>query len=67
LSHFPELEHELELLRSRRNADLMEDQADALWAQVLTASDSLVSHALPLVARNPLDGEGTSSGGSLCH
>jgi hypothetical protein len=30
LSHFPELKTELELLWSKRNADLIEDQADAL-------------------------------------
>jgi hypothetical protein len=31
LSHFSELETKLELLRSGRNTDLMEDQVDALW------------------------------------
>jgi hypothetical protein len=30
LSHFPELDTELELLRSGRNTGLMEDQVDAL-------------------------------------
>jgi hypothetical protein len=30
LSHFPELKSEMELLLSGRNADLIEDQADAL-------------------------------------
>jgi hypothetical protein len=30
LSHFPELKSELELLESRRNADLTDDQFDAL-------------------------------------
>jgi hypothetical protein len=30
LPHFPELKTELELLWSERNADLIEDQADAL-------------------------------------
>jgi hypothetical protein len=29
--HFPEWEPELELLGSGRNADLAEDQVDALW------------------------------------
>jgi hypothetical protein len=33
LSHFPELGTEHELLGSRRNADLMKDQVDALWTQ----------------------------------
>jgi hypothetical protein len=31
LSHLPELEAELELLRSSYNTALMEDQVDALW------------------------------------
>jgi hypothetical protein len=31
LSHFPELETELELLKSRCNADLTVDHVDALW------------------------------------
>jgi hypothetical protein len=31
LSHFPELNFELELLRSGRNVDLIEDQTDSLW------------------------------------
>jgi hypothetical protein len=32
--HFPEWESELELLGSGRNADLMEDQVDALWTRM---------------------------------
>jgi hypothetical protein len=31
LSHFPEVKSELELHGSWHNADIMEDQADALW------------------------------------
>jgi hypothetical protein len=31
LLHFPKLETELEMLGSVGNADLMEDQVDALW------------------------------------
>jgi hypothetical protein len=31
LLHIPELGTELGLLGSRRNADLMEDQVDAIW------------------------------------
>jgi hypothetical protein len=31
MSHFPELKTELEVLRSERNADLTEDDSDALW------------------------------------
>jgi hypothetical protein len=43
LSHFPELKSKLELLESERNADLSDDQADALWPLVSTTSDSLAS------------------------
>jgi hypothetical protein len=31
LSHFQEVETELELLESRRNSGLTDDQVDALW------------------------------------
>jgi hypothetical protein len=58
LSHIPELEPELELLRSERNEYLMEDQVDALETRVHVASDSLASCVLPSVARNPPDGIG---------
>jgi hypothetical protein len=39
LSYVSKLETELELLRFRRNADLMEDQVDALWTRVCPDSD----------------------------
>jgi hypothetical protein len=58
LSHFPELETNLELLGTERNTDLMEDQMDALWTQVRSASDSLASHVLPSVTHSPPDGAG---------
>jgi hypothetical protein len=58
LSQFLELDVELELLGSRRNADLMVDQVDAFWTWVHTALDSLASRVLPLVARSPPDGAG---------
>jgi hypothetical protein len=58
VSHFPELKTELEVLRSRRNTDLTEDEADALWIRVRWASDSLVSHVPSSVARNPPDDVG---------
>jgi hypothetical protein len=58
LLHFSELETELELLGSGRNAVLMEDQVDSLWIQACLASDLLALHVLPVVARNPLDGVG---------
>jgi hypothetical protein len=58
LSHFPELEAKLELLRSGRNTNLAEDQVDALWTRMRLALDSPVSHVLPSVAPSPSDGVG---------
>jgi hypothetical protein len=58
LSHFPELEIELGLLRSTHDVGLTEDQVDAIWIHVRPASDSLASHVLPSVARGPPDGAG---------
>jgi hypothetical protein len=46
------------VLGSGCNADLTEDEADALWTQVRMASDSLTSYVPSSVARGPLDGEG---------
>jgi hypothetical protein len=43
LSHFPKLGTELEQHGSRRNADLMKDQVDALWTHVRQALDLLTS------------------------
>jgi hypothetical protein len=54
VSHFPQLE----VLGSSRNADLTEDEADALWTWVRAAADSLASYVPSLIVRNPLDGEG---------
>jgi hypothetical protein len=51
MSHFLELEAELEVLGSGRSTDLTEDETDALWTLVHAASDSLVLH----VAHNPPD------------
>jgi hypothetical protein len=51
LSHFLEL-------KSERKVDLIEDQVHTLWTQVRAASDSLVSHCPPSVARSPPDGAG---------
>jgi hypothetical protein len=53
LSQFLELKSDLELLRSECNADMIEDQADALWAWVCPASDSLVLHISPLITCSP--------------
>jgi hypothetical protein len=58
LSHFPELEAELEILRFGRNTALMEDQVDALWILACPATDLLASHILPSVARGTVDGAG---------
>jgi hypothetical protein len=54
LLHFPKLEH----LGSACNADLMEDQVDALWTRVRAALYSLTVHILPSIARSPPDGSG---------
>jgi hypothetical protein len=53
LSHFLELKSELELLRFGRNADLSDDQMDALWPLVSVASDSLASLVPSSLARDP--------------
>jgi hypothetical protein len=58
LSHFLELETELELLGSRCNADLNEDQVDALWTQARHASESLTSSIPPSVVRGSPYGVG---------
>jgi hypothetical protein len=58
LSHFLKLEAELELLGSRCNMALTEDQVDALWILARLALNLLESHVLPSVARNPPDGAG---------
>jgi hypothetical protein len=52
LSYFPELDAELELLRSGCNADVTEDQVDALLTRVHVASDSLALHVLPLFSHS---------------
>jgi hypothetical protein len=58
LSHFPELKSKLELLGSRSNADLTDDQVDALWSMVSVALDSLVSLVPSLIAHDPPDDAG---------
>jgi hypothetical protein len=58
LSHFPELERELELLGSEYNADLTEGQLEAFWALPHWASESLSSRVPPSVAHSPTDGAG---------
>jgi hypothetical protein len=55
LSHFPKLKIELGLLRSGRNAKLIEDEADALWAWVNAASDSLALNIPSTIAHGSPD------------
>jgi hypothetical protein len=55
MSHFPELEPKLELLGYGRDADLSDDQVDAIWPLVSIASDLLVSLIPSLLARGPPD------------
>jgi hypothetical protein len=55
LSHFPKLEPELEFLKSGRDADLSDDQANALWPLVSVASNSLSSLIPSSLAHDPLD------------
>jgi hypothetical protein len=52
LSQFPKLEPELELLGSGHNADLTENQLDALWTWTRRTSESLSSSVLPSNAHN---------------
>jgi hypothetical protein len=42
LSHFPKLESELEMLGSRQDTNLSDNEVGALWPLVSMASDSLV-------------------------
>jgi hypothetical protein len=58
MSHFPELKIDLDVLGSGCNADLTEDEVDALWTRVCAASDLLVSYVPSSVARNPPDDTG---------
>jgi hypothetical protein len=53
LSYFPKLELELELLGSRRDAYLSNDQVDALWPFVSVASDLLASLLPSSLPREP--------------
>jgi hypothetical protein len=55
VSHFGELDADLEVLESECNAGLMEGEVDTLWSQVHVAVKSLASHIPSLVACNPLD------------
>jgi hypothetical protein len=55
LSHFPELEPELLLLGSKREADLSDDWVDALWPLVSASSNSPASLVPSSLAHDPSD------------
>jgi hypothetical protein len=52
------MKSELELLGSGCNTDMTEDELDALWTWVCTASDLLAPIVPSLVACGPPDGAG---------
>jgi hypothetical protein len=58
VSHFPELDADLEVLGSGHSAGLKEDEVDTLWSRLCTAVDSLSLHVPSSVACNPPDGAG---------
>jgi hypothetical protein len=58
VSHFPELDTDLEVLGSRHDAGLIEDDVNALCSWVCATADSLASHIPSSVAHNPLDSTG---------
>jgi hypothetical protein len=58
VSHFLELDVDLEVLGSGRSVELTEDEAEALWSRVRAASDSLASYIPSSVAHNSPDGTG---------
>jgi hypothetical protein len=58
MSHFPELEIELDLFGSRHKTDPTEDQVDALWTQTRQALESLAALIPPSVAHGSPDDMG---------
>jgi hypothetical protein len=56
LSHFPELEDELDLLGSGYNVDLSNNEMETLWARTRRASESLSSCVPPSTAHSPPNG-----------
>jgi hypothetical protein len=58
VSHFPELDIDLEVLGSGCSAGLTEDEVDALWSWVHVAADSLALCVPSSVACNPPNGVG---------
>jgi hypothetical protein len=67
LSHFPELEAELELLGSRHNMVLMDSQVDALYILVHLTSDLLRRMSFLQLPVALLMAWGCSNGCSLGH
>jgi hypothetical protein len=55
VSHFLELDTDLEVLGSRHDTGLIEDEVNALWSWVRATTDSQASHVPSSVAHNPLD------------
>jgi hypothetical protein len=55
VSHFTELDADLEVLGSGCNAGLIEDEVNDLWSRVCAAADLLALHVPSLVACNPPD------------
>jgi hypothetical protein len=66
LSHISELNPKSELLGSGCNANLTEDQMDALWTRARVALDSLVSHVPSSVAAALLTARESSGSGIFC-
>jgi hypothetical protein len=58
VSHFLELDADLEVLGSDHFTGLTEDEVDALWSRVRAASDLLASHVPSSVACHPPDSAG---------
>jgi hypothetical protein len=58
VSHFLDPKTELEVLRSGRNVNLTEDEADAIWTRVRVASDSLALYVPSSATHNPPDSVG---------
>jgi hypothetical protein len=58
VSHFLELDADLEVLGSGHSMGLTEDEVDILWSRVRTAAHSIASHVPSSVAYNPPDGVG---------
>jgi hypothetical protein len=58
MSHFPELDADLEVLESGRNGGLKGGMVGSLWSLVCMATDSLASHFPSSVACNLPDNVG---------